>query len=65
MADTPVHTCTLDGRTVVWSAGRGHVKLFYRGRLRRNRLPRSLERLERFWSHVPAELVDLEAWDLD
>ena len=46
----------LEKRTVDWSMGHGLVKLFYRGRLRRDRIARSLDRLRRFWALVPPEL---------
>jgi hypothetical protein len=38
----------LQKRSVDWSAGHCLVELFYRGRLRRSRIPQSLDRLRRF-----------------
>lgn len=49
----------LEKRNVDWSVGRGALKLFYGGRLKRKRMPESLERLQRFWQHVPDAL---HAW---
>ena len=41
---------------VSWSAGRGAIKLFYRGGLRRKRVDRSLRRIRRFRELIDAEL---------
>lgn len=49
----------LEKRNVDWSVGRGSMKLFYGGRLKRKRLPQSLERIKRFWQHIAPEL---HAW---
>ncbi len=46
----------LEKTNVDWSAGRGAIKLFYRGRVRRNRVDRSLERLRRFRDLIDDEL---------
>ena len=46
----------LEKTNVDWSAGRGAIKLFYRGGLRRNRVDRSLERLRRFRELIDDEL---------
>ncbi len=48
----------LEKPTVDWSVGHGHLKLFYRGRLRRSRMDRSLDRLRRFWRQVAPELME-------
>ena len=46
----------LEKTSVDWSAGRGAIKLFYRGRLRRGRVDRSLGRLRRFRDLIDNEL---------
>lgn len=46
----------LEKRNVDWSAGRGAIKLWYRGRLRMDRVDRSLERLGRFRDLIGEEL---------
>jgi len=43
-----------------WRILRGRVFLVYRGRLKLERMPVSVNRLERFWSHVPREV---QAWE--
>ena len=42
--------------SVDWSAGRGTIKLFYRGRLRKGRIDQSLERLGAFRNLIDDEL---------
>jgi len=49
----------LEKTNVDWSAGHGTIKLFYRGRLRRNRVDQSLERLRRFRDLIDDELFTL------
>lgn len=51
----------LEKTTVDWSAGGGAIKLFYRGRLRKNRVDRSIERLGKFRSLIDDELFSI--WD--
>ena len=51
----------LEKTNVDWSAGRGAIKLFYRGGLRRNRVDRSLERLRRFRDLIDDELFTFSA----
>lgn len=51
----------LEKTNVDWSAGRGAIKLFYRGRLRRDRVDRSLERLRRFRDGIDDELFTFSA----
>lgn len=41
----------------VWQVAPGLVAMIHRGPMRFGRLPRSLERMERFWSLVPEELA--------
>jgi hypothetical protein len=48
----------LEKTSVDWSVGPEGVKLFYRGKLRRSRMGASLDRLRRFWTFVPVELLD-------
>ena len=56
MLNTDLQSFLLKKTNVDWSAGRGALKLFYRGRLRRNRVDRSLERLRRFRDLIDVEL---------
>ncbi len=51
----------LEKTNVDWSAGHGAIKLFYRGRLRRDRVGRSLERLRRFRDLIDDELFTFSA----
>ena len=46
----------LEKTNVDWSAGRGAIKLFYRGGLRKKRIDRSLQRLRRFRDLINEEL---------
>ncbi len=46
----------LEKTNVDWSAGRGAIKVFYRGPLRRSRVERSLERLRCFRDLIDGEL---------
>ena len=46
----------LTKRSVDWSLGHGAIKLFYRGRFRKKRMPGSVARLREFWSLLPDEL---------
>ncbi len=46
----------LEKTNVSWSAGRGAIKLFYRGGLKRKRVDQSLERIRRFRDLIDAEL---------
>lgn len=46
----------LEKTNVSWSAGRGAIKLFYRGGLKRKRVDKSLERLRNFRDLINAEL---------
>ena len=48
----------LEKRGVDWSVGNGRLRLYYRGRLRRGRMARSLDRFGRFWTYVPPELAN-------
>lgn len=47
---------------VSWWIGRERVFLIYKGKLRADRMDRSIERLRRFWECVPPEL---ENWTAD
>lgn len=51
----------LEKTNVDWSAGRGAIKLFYRGHLRKNRVDQSLDRLRRFRDLIDDELFALGA----
>ncbi|MCH8824530.1 MAG: hypothetical protein IH984_13600 [Planctomycetes bacterium] len=46
----------LEKTSVSWSAGRGAIKLFYRGGLRKKRIDKSLQRLRNFRDLIDAEL---------
>ena len=46
----------LEKTNVDWSAGRGAIKLFYRGGLRKKRVDKSLQRLRRFRDLIDEEL---------
>ena len=46
----------LEKTNVDWSAGRGAIKLFYRGGLRKKRVDKSLQRLRRFRELIDEEL---------
>ncbi|MBO6514174.1 MAG: hypothetical protein JJ974_09445 [Phycisphaerales bacterium] len=50
----------LDKPSVDWSAGEGAIKLWYRGKLRKKRIDRSLDRLSKFQSLITPELFDWE-----
>lgn len=45
--------------TVRWRILKGRVHLVYRGPLKLDRMPSSVDRMSRFWSHVPPEV---EGW---
>jgi len=49
----------LENPTARWRITHGKVFLIYRGPLKLDRMPASVDRMSRFWSHVPPEV---EAW---
>ncbi len=51
----------LEKAGVDWSAGGGAIKLFYRGRLRRKKIDRSIARLRRFRDLLDPELFTFDA----
>ncbi len=54
-----IQTFMLEKPTVRWRITQGRVFLIYRGALKLDRMPSAVDRLSRFWSHVPPEV---EAW---
>ncbi len=50
----------MDKPTVDWSAGKGAIKLWYKGKLKKKRIDNALDRLGRFQSLIAPELFD---WD--
>jgi hypothetical protein len=46
--------------SITWHVGGGWCAMIYNGQLRLERMPGSLDRLERFWALVPPEL---DAWE--
>ena len=52
-----LQTFLIEKTNVDWSAGRGAIKLWYRGGLRKDRVDRSLERLGRFVDQIDPVLM--------
>ncbi len=56
LLNTELQAFLLEKTNVDWSAGHGEIKLFYRGKLRRKRVDKSLERLSSFRDLIDDEL---------
>jgi len=50
----------LDKPTIDWSAGEGSIKLWYKGKLRKKRADKAIERMARFQTLIAQELFDWE-----
>jgi hypothetical protein len=58
---TPEMQAFMLGKTTSrWRCAHGRVFLIYKGALKLERMPVSVDRLARFWSHVPTEV---QAWE--
>ncbi len=59
-----LQTFLLTKTNIDWSAGRGAIKLFYRGGLRKNRIDKSIQRLRNFRNLINEELFVKSAMPL-